>query len=85
MRHEVMRMKVVKLNNEELNDAISRGPAYIEVGERKFMLFEVEQGGYYDVTDPEEVKLLLDALEGHHPSLTKQEVLKQLNERKRRM
>lgn len=47
-----------------------------------FEVDEVDQGGYYDVTDPEEENLLLDALEGHHSSLTKKEVFKQLNERK---
>lgn len=45
-------MKVVRLNNEELNEAISHGPAYIEVGKRNYMLFEVDEvdhTGYYDV------------------------------------
>jgi len=80
-----MVLKVVKLNNEELKSAISHGPAYIEVGERKFMLFEVdqvEQVGYYDVVDPEEEELLLDAIRDNNPSLTKQEVLEKLQKHK---
>lgn len=74
-------MKLVKLENEELTNAITNGNAYIQVGNRKFMLFEVEeasQSDYYEVTDPEEERLLQEALNDHNPSLSKQEVLRQL-------
>lgn len=77
-------MKLLKLNNEELSNAITSGDIYIQIGSRKFMLFEVEevsQSGYYEVTDPEEEKLLLDAMNGDNPSLSKQEVLEQLSRR----
>jgi hypothetical protein len=42
------------------------------------MLFEVEeigQSGYYDVTDPEEEKLLLEAMHDNTNSYSSQEVL----------
>jgi hypothetical protein len=69
-------MKLLKLNNEELSNAITSGDTYIQIGSRKFMLFEVEevsQSGYYEVKDPEEEMLLLDAMNGENPSLSKQE------------
>lgn len=77
-------MKVVKLDNEELFNAISDGDICIQVGSRKYMLFEVEevtQNGYYEVTDPEEEMLLLKAMDGDNPALSKQEVLEQLSRR----
>lgn len=78
-------MKLVKLENEELSKAITTGDTYIQIDNRKFMLFEVEevaQSGYYEVTDPEEEMLLLEAMNGDNPSLSKQEVLEQLSRRK---
>ncbi|MDA8211684.1 MAG: hypothetical protein M0021_07405 [Clostridia bacterium] len=78
-------MKLVRLDNEELSNAITDGNTYIQVGNRKFMLFEVEevsQPGYYEVTDSEEEMLLSEAMNGDNPSLSKQEVLEQLSRRK---
>jgi hypothetical protein len=78
-------MKVVKLENEELSDAIKRGDTYIQIENRKFMLFEVEevsQSDCYEVTDPEEEMLMLEAMNGNNPSLSKQEVLDQLSRSK---
>ncbi|WP_080837386.1 hypothetical protein [Cohnella massiliensis] len=77
-------MKLLKLNNEELSNAITSGDTYIQIGSRKFMLFEVDeisQSGNYEVTDPEEEKLLLDAMNADNPSLSRQEVLEQLARR----
>lgn len=77
-------MKLLKFNNEELSNAITSGDTYIQIGNRKFMLFEVEevsQSGLYEVTDPEEEMLLLDAMNADNPSLFKQEVLEQLSQR----
>ncbi|WP_217593853.1 hypothetical protein [Cohnella sp. GbtcB17] len=77
-------MKLLKLNNEELSNAIISGETYIQVGSRKFMLFEVDeisQSGRYEVTDPEEEMLLLDAMNADNPSLSKQEVLEKLARR----
>ena len=65
---------------------ISHGDTYIQVGGRKFMLFEVEevsQSGYYEITDSEEEKLLLESMKEHNPSLSTQEVLEQLARRKK--
>jgi hypothetical protein len=79
-----MHMKLFKLNNEELSNAITSGDTYIQIGSRKFMLFEVDeisQSGSYEVTDPDEEVLLLDAMNTDNPSLTKQEVLEQLTRR----
>ncbi len=36
-------MKLLKLNNEELSNAITSGDTYIQIGSRKFMLFEVDE------------------------------------------
>lgn len=50
------------------------------------MLFEVEevsQSGYYEITDSEEEKLLLESMKEHNPSLSTQEVLEQLARRKK--
>ena len=79
-------MKLVKLENEELSSAITHGDTYIQAGSRKFMLFEVEevsQPAYYEITDPEEEMLLLEAMNEHNPSLSTQEVLEQLARRKK--
>ncbi|OAB48000.1 hypothetical protein [Paenibacillus antarcticus] len=80
-------MKLVKLENEELSSALTQGEAYIQVGKRKFMLFEIEevaQSAFYDVTDPEEEQLILEAVNGNNPSLSKEEVLEQLARHKKR-
>ncbi|MFB9275726.1 hypothetical protein [Cohnella cellulosilytica] len=80
-------MKLLKLNNEELSNAITSGDTYIQIGSRKFMLFEIDevsQSGNYEVTDPEEEMLLLDAMNADNPSLSKQEVLEQLARRNRK-
>jgi len=79
-------MKLLKLDNEELTNAITSGDIYIQIGSRKFMLFEVDeisQSGLYEVTDSEEEMLLLDAMNADNPSLSKQEVLEQLARRSR--
>jgi hypothetical protein len=54
---EELNMKLIKLENEELNKPVSNGDLFVQIGNRKFVLFD-----YYDVTDPEEEKLLLKAL-----------------------
>lgn len=79
-------MKLLKLNNEELTNAITNGDSYIQIGSRKFMLFEVDEispSGNYEVTDSEEEMLLLDSMNADNPSLSKQEVLEQLARRSR--
>lgn len=71
-------MKLIKLENEELSKAVTIGDAYVQVGRRKFMLFEVNEvrkSDYYEVTDPEEERLLLEAMQEDNPSYLKQEIL----------
>jgi hypothetical protein len=78
-------MKLIKLENEELNKAVSDGDLFVQIGNRKFVLFEVEEIGqsdYYDVTDPEEEKLLLEALNDDTNSYNTQKVLKLLSEQR---
>jgi hypothetical protein len=73
-------MKLIKLENEELN-----GDMFVQIGNRKFMLEveEIGQSDYYDVTDPEEEKLLLEAMQDDNNSYSTQEVLKLLSERRK--
>jgi hypothetical protein len=78
-------MKAIKIENRDIINAITSGDSYIEIDSRKFMLFEVEQiqdHGTYEVTDPEEKKLLLEALEGDNPILSDEEVDKMLGDNK---
>lgn len=66
------------LTNKECHlKAVNSGAPYIEIGNRKFMLFEVEQIseiGVYEVTDSEEERQLLEALEGDNPNLSDAEI-----------
>jgi hypothetical protein len=63
----------IKIENEDIQYAINSGENYIQVGERKFLLIEVEQvkENIYEVTDSEEEELLLQALkEDENPLLS---------------
>lgn len=78
-------MRILKVDHDEINKAVRDGDTYLQIGNRKFMLFEVEevsQSGFYEVTDSEEESLLLEAMNGDNPSLPKQEVLEQLSRHK---
>lgn len=78
-------MKAIKIENRDIINAITSGDSYIEIDSRKFMLFEVEHiqdPGTYEVTDPEEKKLLLEALEGDNPILSDEDVDKMLGDNK---
>lgn len=70
-------MRLIKIEDREMINAITSGEAYIEIDNRKFMLFEVQQAlepDRYEVKDEEEKKLLLEALEGDNPILTDADV-----------
>jgi hypothetical protein len=70
-------MKLIKLENDELSKAVTEGDLYFQVGSRKFMLFEVEdigQSDYCEIRDPEEEKLLLEAMQDDSESFTTEEV-----------
>ncbi len=74
-------MKPIKVENEDILKAISSELPYIEIGNRKFLLFEVDQiseKDVYEVTDYQEELLLLEALEGDNPILSEAEIDKML-------
>lgn len=78
-------MKPIKVENEEIKKAICSGDAYIQVDHRKFLLMEVEQvkePNVYEVTDPDEEKQLLNALEFNNPVLDDKEINRILGEQK---
>lgn len=67
------KMKPVKINSEEILKAINSGNGYIQVNGRDFLLLEVEKiddVNVYEVTDPEEEKQLLQALNENNPILS---------------
>lgn len=70
-------MKPLKVDDEDILKAVNSGLPYIEIGNRRFLLFEVEQiseTGVYEVTDVEEERLLLEALEEYNPILSDAEI-----------
>ncbi len=77
-------MKPLKIEDQELKKAITSGNYYLEVGKRKFMLLEVEEindSNVYHVTDDEEKKQLLKALNEDNPILSNEEVTRLLEEK----
>lgn len=78
-----MFMKPVKVEHEDIKKAIRSGDSYIQVEDRTFLLFEVDQikePGVYEVIDPKEKKQLLQAIEGENPVLTEEEVNRMLEQ-----
>ncbi|MFZ3591931.1 hypothetical protein ACOI1C_22730 [Bacillus sp. DJP31] len=78
-------MNPIKVENEDIQYAIKSGENYIQVGERKFLLVEVEQikENIYEVTDSEEEELLLQALEeDENPLLSNKEITSMLGSNK---
>lgn len=70
-------MKPIKVDHKDIKDAVKKGNSYIQVGERKFLLMEVEEtdnGAHYEVTDEEEEEQLLHALDGDNPILSKEKI-----------
>ncbi|WP_434511350.1 hypothetical protein [Desulfitobacterium sp. AusDCA] len=75
-------MKAIKIENQDVLAAVDSGLSYIEIGNRKFLLIEVDQypgANNYEVTDSEEERLLLEALEGDNPILSDLEIDEILN------
>ena len=69
-------MKPLKINHKGLEKEIGAGNTYIEVGNRKFLLMEVNEvydNNSYQVTDLEEEKLL-KALKEENPILSDDEI-----------
>jgi hypothetical protein len=78
-------MKPIEIQNEDIRNAICSGDSYILIGDRKFLLFEVDQirePNVYEVTDAEEEKVLLKALESKNPILSDEEIHKMLDKQK---
>lgn len=74
-------MKPIRIEEENLKEAINNGPAYIQVGDKKFMLMEIEQVGKddsYVVSDPAEESKLLEAMNEYNPILSEKEISKKL-------
>ena len=74
-------MKPLKIDHEELVKEIHCGNPYIQVGEKKYLLMEVNEVydvNSYGVTDPEEEAMLQKALKGDNPILSEKEIKKML-------
>ncbi|MEW4305817.1 hypothetical protein Q0N12_10470 [Rossellomorea marisflavi] len=76
-----MKLEPIRINQADVKKAIQSGHPYIQVDNKKFLLMEVEEmsddGGYH-VTDPDEEKQLVIALEEDNPILSKNEIRKML-------
>lgn len=74
-------MEPIRIEQDDIKKAIQSGHLYIQVGNRKFLLMEVEDvsnDDCYEVTDPEEEKQLMAALNENNPILTEEEIQKML-------
>lgn len=71
-------MEPIKIEQDTIKKAIQSGHSYIQVGKRKFLLMEVENvsndGRCFEVTDPEEEKQLVKAINENNPVLTEEEI-----------
>jgi len=70
-------MKPLKINHKGLEKEIGAGNNYIEIGNRKFLLMEVNEvygNDSYQVTDPEEEEKLLKALKEKNPILSDDQI-----------
>jgi hypothetical protein len=78
-------VKAIKVENEDISKAICSGDSYIQIGDRKFLLLEVDQirePNVYEVTDSEEEEQLLHALEYENPVLSGEEIKRILDDQK---
>lgn len=74
-------MEPIRIDQVDVKKAIQSGHSYIQVGKRKYLLMEVEAVSNdegYQVTDPDEEKQLLKALEEDNPILSEEEIKKML-------
>ncbi|HLO04754.1 MAG TPA: hypothetical protein VK191_16735 [Symbiobacteriaceae bacterium] len=58
--------KAVRVQDEQLRRALETGVDYLIIDNRRFLLVEVTdqgEGDHYDVTDPEELKAVDEALQ----------------------
>lgn len=76
-------MEPIKIENEDIKKAIESSQPYIQVGTRRFLLLEIEDINNldcYEVTDPEEEKRLVEALNENNPILSDEEIKKMLED-----
>ncbi len=77
----VMKLEPIRIDQADVKKAIQSGHSYIEVGNKKFLLMEVEEmtedGGYH-VSDPDEEKQLVKALEEDNSILSENQIRKML-------
>ncbi|WP_226672103.1 hypothetical protein [Rossellomorea aquimaris] len=74
-------MEPIRIDQDDVKKAIQSGHSYIQVGKRKYLLMEVEEVSkdhHYQVTDPDEERQLLKALEEDNPILSEEEIKKML-------
>ncbi|BCB04071.1 hypothetical protein [Bacillus sp. KH172YL63] len=74
-------MEPIRIEQDDVKKAIQSGHSYIQVGKRKYLLMEVEEisnNDGYQVTDPEEEKQILKALEEDNPILSEEDIRKML-------
>jgi hypothetical protein len=74
-------MKPVKIDHEDIKKVIQSDFPYIQVGDRKFLLMEVDEvksKDIYEVTDPDEEEQLLKALNLNNPIMSDDEIIKML-------
>lgn len=75
-------MKPIKIEEENLKEAVNNGPTVIQVGDRTFMLMEIEEideDGRYVASDPVEEAKLLEAINEYNPILSEKEINERLN------
>lgn len=74
-------MKPLKIDHEKLQKEIKCGNPYIQVGDKKYLLMEVNEVydvSSYEVTDPEEETMLIKSLREDNPILSEKEIKKML-------
>jgi hypothetical protein len=74
-------MKPIKVEQKNLEEAVNSGPTSIQVGNKKFLLMEIEEvnkNDGYVVSEPEEESKLLEALNEYNPILSEKEINKSL-------
>lgn len=77
----MMDLKPIKVDNKDLKEAIQSNNPYIQIDGRKFLLMEVNEVSseeIYEVTDPDEEKQLLRALNEDNPIVSDDEISKML-------
>lgn len=74
-------MEPIRIDQDDVKKAIQSGHSYIQVGKRKYLLMEVEEVSLHDgypMTDSDEEKQLMKALEEDNPILSEDEIKKML-------